>query len=121
MPVAVSDEKLSYKLRFPSTGAGISKYLLFTEAGSLMIETEDYKRPYDERYTWLEPEDTIKFLDSVGEVGRRPEFVDGEPTPETKVMLRRLMKQFGSVADLSRCWKIIGIQGQSFYVSESSE
>ena len=119
--MAVSDNKLSYKLRFPSTGAEKSQYLLFTEAGSLMIEIEDYTRPYDERYTWLEPEDTIKFLDSVGEAGRRPEFVDGEPTPETKVMLRRLMKQFGSIADLSRCWKIIGIQGQSFHASESSE
>ena len=86
-----------------------------------MIEIEDYARPYDERYTWLEPEDTIKFLDSVGEAGRQPEFVDGEPTPETKVMLRRLMKQFGSIADLSRCWKIIGIQGLSFSGSESSE
>lgn len=117
----VFDKKLSYKLRFPSTGAENSQYLLFTEAGSLVVEIEDYTRPYDERYTWLEPEGTIKFLDSVGEAGRQPEFVDGEPTPETKVMLRRLMKQFGSVADLSRCWKIIGIQGQSFHASESSE
>ena len=119
--MVLPDEKPSYKLRFPSTEPGNSQYLLFTEAGSLMIEIEDYTRPYDERYTWLEPEDTIKFLDSVGEAGREPEFVDGEPTPETKVMLRRLMKQFGSIADLSRCWKIIGIQGQSFYMSESSE
>ena len=114
-------EKPSYKLRFPSTEPENSQYLLFTETGSLMIEIEDYTRPYGERYTWLEPEDTIKFLDSVGEAGRQPEFVDGEPTPETKVMLRRLMTQFGSIADLSRCWKIIGVQGQSFYASEPSE
>ena len=115
------DQKPPYKLRFPSTGEGASQYLMFTEVGSLMIETDDYKRPYDERYTWLEPEDTIKFLDSVGEAERQPEFIDGQPTPETKVMLRRLMKQFGSIADLSRCWKIIGIQGQSFYTPDSSE
>jgi hypothetical protein len=79
-----------------------------------MIEKEDYSRPYNERYTWIEPEDTRKFLEAVGERNRRPEFVDGEPTHQTKALLRRLMKQFGSTDDLHRCWKIIGITSRSF-------
>ena len=104
----------TYKLRFPFTGPGLSKYLMFTEDGSLLIETEDYSRPYDERYTWLAPDDTFKFLESIGEEGRQPEFADGEPTPQTKAMLRRIMKQFSSIDDLRRCWKIIGVHSKTF-------
>lgn len=58
-----------YKLRFPSTGTDVSKYLLFTEAGALLIEAEDYGRPYDEQYDWIGPEDTIRFLEAIGETG----------------------------------------------------
>jgi hypothetical protein len=112
--VAPFDARPTYKLRFPSTGPGLSKYLMFTEDGSLLIETEDYKRHYDERFTWLEPEDTIKFLDAIGEEERRPEFDGGEPTHQTKAMLRRIIKQFSSTDDLSRCWKHIGARGKSF-------
>lgn|GEM_PF-1225227 len=110
----MSVKKPPYKLRFPSTETGQSKYLFFTETGSLVIETEDYNRSYKQGHIGLEPEDTIKFLDSVGENGRRPEFVHGAPTPATKAMLRRLMKQFGCIADLGRCWRIIGIRAKSF-------
>ena len=112
--MAAGDEGPTYKLRFPFTGSGRSKYLMFTEAGSLLIETEDYSRPYDERYTWLDPDDTISFLDSIGEEGRQPESVDGEPTPQTKAMLRRVMKQFSCTDDLYRCWRRVGIQSKSF-------
>ena len=99
----------------------MSKYLLFTDTGSLMIETEDHSRLYDERYSWLEPEDTCKFLEAVGEGDRRPEFVDGQPTHQTKALLRRLIKQFSCTDDLDRCWKIIGISSQSFCWSDSSD
>ena len=119
--MSLSDYRSTYKLRFPTTGQGVSKYLLFTDAGSLMIETEDYNRPYDERYTWLEPDDTCKFLEAVGVGDRRPEFVDGQPTSETKVLLRRLITQFSSTDDLDRCWKIIGVHGQSFVWSDSTD
>ena len=92
---------------------------MFTEAGSLLIETEDYSWPYDESYTWIEPEDTITFLDAIGEEGRRPEFVDGEPTPQTKAMLRRIMKQFSSTDDLNRCWQHIGVCSKSSHWRDS--
>jgi len=112
--VAPVDAKPTYKLRFPSTAAGLSKYLMFTKDGSLLVETEDYQRPYDERYAWIRPEDTIKFLEAVGETDRRPMFDNGEPTYETKALLRRLIKQFSCTADLHRCWKHIGINSDSF-------
>ena len=108
------DDKPTYKLRFHSTGPGLSKYLIFNEHGSLVIETQDYSLPYDERYTWLEPEDTITFLNAIGEEGRRPEFDGDEPTPQTKAMLRRIIKQFSCTDDLYRCWRRVGIQSQSF-------
>ena len=106
-------EKPQYKLRFPLTEGRQSKYLMFTAAGSLLIETGGYSHPNGESCIWIEPEDTITFLDAIGEEGRRPEFVDGEPTPQTKAMLRRIMKQFSSTDDLSRCWQHIGVRGKS--------
>jgi len=102
-------KKPRYKLRFPSPEAAPQRYLSFTESGALMIEKDDFTRPWDERCAWLAPEDTIKFLHSIGEQGRQPEFTNGDPTRETQAMLRRLIKQFSSIADLSRCWKILGI------------
>ena len=111
--MAPVDAKPTYKLRFPSTAAGLSKYLMFTQDGSLLVETEDYKRPYDERYARIRPEDTIKFLEAVGEADRRPMFVNGEPTNETKALLRRLIKQFSCTEDLHRCWKHIGINSDA--------
>ena len=119
--MSAGDYRSTFKLRFPSTGPGMSKYLLFTDSGSLMIEMEDYNRPYDERYTWLEPDDTCKFLEAVGEGARRPEFVDGQPSNETRVLLRRLITQFSSTDDLDRCWRIIGVHGQSFAPSYSTD
>ena len=113
------DEKPQYKLRFPFTEGRQSKYLMFTEAGSLLIEKGAYSHPNEESYTWIEPEDTITFLDAIGEEGRRPEFVDGEPTRQTKAMLRRIMKQFSSTDDLSRCWKHIGVRGKTFHRRDS--
>jgi hypothetical protein len=117
--MATGDGGPSYKLRFPSTGPELSKYLMFTEYGSLLIETQDYSRPYDERYNWLEPDDTIRFLNSIGEEGQKPEFAHGEPTPQTKAMLRRIMKQFSSIDDLHRCWRIIGVHSKPFNVRDS--
>lgn len=109
--MSISDYRSTYKLRFPNAGQNVSKYLLFTDTGSLVIETEDYDRSYDERYTRIDPADTLKFLDAVGETDRRPEFWEGEPTPQTKALLPRLIKQFSSTDDIFRCWKIIGISG----------
>lgn len=119
--MSADDHRSTFKLRFPSTGPDMSKYLLFTDTGSLMIEIEDYSRPYEERYTWLEPDDTCKFLEAVGEGNRRPEFVEGQPTNETRVLLRRLITQFSSTDELDRCWKIIGVHGQSFVRSGSTD
>jgi hypothetical protein len=107
-------ERPSYKLRFPATASGLSEYLTFTKYGSLLIETEEYSRPYDERCTWLEPDDTIRFLNSIGEEGWLPEFTEGDPTPQTRAMLRRIIKQFSSIDDLHRCWRIIGVSSKSF-------
>jgi hypothetical protein len=118
LPVAA---KPTYKLRFPSNGAGLSKYLMFTENGSLLLETTDYKRPFHQRYAWIEPEDTIKFLEAVGEGGRQPEFVGGDPTNATKALLRRLLKQFSCTTDLHRCWKRIGIHSKAFNLQGSSD
>lgn len=106
--------KPDYKLRFPATGPEISKYLMFREDGSLLIENEDYQRPCDERYARIEPEDTVKFLNAIGEEGRRPEFEAGEPTPQTKAMLRRIITQFSSTSDIYRCWKHIGVSFNSY-------
>lgn len=79
-----------------------------------MIETEDYGRPYDESLDWISPEDTCCFLRAIGEAGRQPAFVDGEPTPQTKAMLRRIMTQFTGVDDLYRCWNRLGIVHETF-------
>ena len=115
------DAKPTYKLRFPSNATGLSKYLMFTENGSLLLETASYKRPFHQRYAWIEPEDTIKFLEAVGEAGRRPEFVEGEPTNATKALLRRLLKQFSCTNDLHRCWQRIGIHSKAFKLQDSSD
>jgi hypothetical protein len=115
------DVKPTYKLRFPSNGPGLSKYLMFTENGSMLLETANYKRPSHECYKRIEPEDTIKFLEAVGEAGRRPEFVEGEPTNATKALLRRLLKQFSCTTDLHRCWKRIGIHSKAFSLQDSTD
>jgi hypothetical protein len=115
------DAKPLYKLRFPSNGAGLTRYLMFTENGSLRLETTGDKRASGQRYAWIEPEDTIKFLEAVGEAGRRPEFVEGEPTNATKALLRRLLKQFSCTTDLHRCWKRIGIHSKTFNLPGSSD
>ena len=103
-------ERPTYKLRFPLTGPGVAKYLLFSVPGALLIETQDSSRPNEHFYERIEPGDTVRFLEAIGESGRRPEFVNGEPTPQTKAMLRRIIKQFNSCDDLHKCWERIGIQ-----------
>ena len=103
-------EKPTYKLRFPLTGPGVAKYLLFSVSGALLIETQDSTRLSEHVYERIEPEDTIRFLEAIGESERRPEFVDGDPTPQTKAMLRRIIKQFNSCDDLHKCWQHIGIR-----------
>ena len=110
-----------YKLKFPSSMSNRSEYLQFTEAGALLVEAERKADCSNERLTWIKPADTQTFLDSIGEQNRRPEFEYGEPTHETKAMLRRLIKQFGSTEDLLRCWRIIRIKPQRIFWPDSSD
>jgi hypothetical protein len=118
LPVAA---RPTYKLRFPSNAPALTKYLMFTEDGSLRLETAGSKGLSDPHYAWIDPADTVKFLEAVGEVGRRPAFVEGEPTHATKALLRRLLKQFSCTTDLHRCWRRIGIRSKTFNSPGSSE